>query len=669
MNPANPTLVSRIRRGLVGAGVILLLAGAAYALHLYLRVDRPSYPLPPNDPRCPPGMAYIRGGTGHLLEDSELVPDPPMVGILRLAPKAKQRVLDVDIAPFCMDWNEVTVADYEGCVAAGRCPTPTGTDLSKGCNYGDPTRRFHPMNCLSWNDNKHYCVAQAKRLPSEDEWEYAAQAGEAHHRYPWGDKYPLVTGWLQGLSTHAVRSYPPESFGLFDLSDNVSESTEFSCAGKPCVPEPDLLNAPESGGCFACKVDQMSEHGRTFGSRTGGGFPGAGFRCASHVVGQAAGSRSAPLASGLGGSTSAPTSSASPPGYDGPERFTRLTVELATCASTSKGHVYCWGWKAGYFGGQDTSADTTVPVQVPALDGATDVGISQDKLQTALCALEHDGELWCSRWEDGTFHHVVTVPGARALAMVADHACVLDARGDLFCGVAGFTRDELTPNQWPYHDAIAFATIGPRPDLPADSPYMTSILWPVRHGVRRVHGDGHFLCALSNFGRAECTDVTTKRTIAIPDVDEVVDWGRNPKHLCGRKSGGPWICVGGADNGGVDKLGADPTSDAVMATPSGSAAYADDTHVCMVDGQRRVSCRFTSSAKDTWTRWGRAPISITDWPVASIAFGNRRACMLGVDGTARCWGDADYLQYSGEYVGKKRPVSMDLPVPVPFQGQ
>jgi formylglycine-generating enzyme required for sulfatase activity len=216
-------------------------------------------------------MAYVAAGVGRLLEDHFLAAGPV------------PRVRDVKIGAFCMDRNEVTVADYELCVRAGKCPAPKEVEPRGRCNYGRPERASHPINCVSWNDAAAFCSTEGKRLPLEDEWEYAAQGGDAHYRYPWGaddgtGRSCLSLG-MRRESSCAVRSYPPEAFGLFDLSGNVREATQFSCDGKPCAEQPDDLNAPESGGCWSCADEETTEQTRTFGSRDVG-WAGGGFRCA-----------------------------------------------------------------------------------------------------------------------------------------------------------------------------------------------------------------------------------------------------------------------------------------------------------------------------------------------------------------------------------------------------
>ena len=98
----------------------------------------------------------------------------------------------------------------------------------------------HPIDQVDWYQAERYCEALDKRLPSEVEWEYAAQGGkDAASRprgFPWGDAAPTdqvcwapvgkarPTGWEQ---TCPVGSYPAGDGvkGLHDLAGNVWEWT------------------------------------------------------------------------------------------------------------------------------------------------------------------------------------------------------------------------------------------------------------------------------------------------------------------------------------------------------------------------------------------------------------------------------------------------------------
>jgi formylglycine-generating enzyme required for sulfatase activity len=103
-----------------------------------------------------------------------------------------------------------------------------------------------PVVFVSWNDADAFCKWLSRkekrtyRLPSEAEWEMSCRGGSAWARFPWGDRLPgdKDTNFGDGhpklpesLTTvndgyeyvSPVGSYPPNGFGLYDMSGNVME--------------------------------------------------------------------------------------------------------------------------------------------------------------------------------------------------------------------------------------------------------------------------------------------------------------------------------------------------------------------------------------------------------------------------------------------------------------
>jgi formylglycine-generating enzyme required for sulfatase activity len=116
-------------------------------------------------------------------------------------------------------------------LAAWNQPEGPGTSVK---DRGD-----HPVVHVSWADATAYAQWTGRRLPTEAEWEYAGRGGLVQKRFPWGDeltpngkhmcniwqgKFPEENRPEDGhLWTAPVRSYPPNAYGLYEMSGNVWE--------------------------------------------------------------------------------------------------------------------------------------------------------------------------------------------------------------------------------------------------------------------------------------------------------------------------------------------------------------------------------------------------------------------------------------------------------------
>lgn len=127
--------------------------------------------------------------------------------------------------PFAIGKYEVTVEQWDACVAAGACQK-TGDD---GRAKNSPARD------VSWDDAQQYVkwlgktTGKAYRLPTEAEWEYAARAGTST-RYWWGEQ--MRTGmanckecgepWQKDAPVN-VGSFAANPWGLHDVNGSVWE--------------------------------------------------------------------------------------------------------------------------------------------------------------------------------------------------------------------------------------------------------------------------------------------------------------------------------------------------------------------------------------------------------------------------------------------------------------
>jgi formylglycine-generating enzyme required for sulfatase activity len=87
-----------------------------------------------------------------------------------------------------------------------------------------------PVVNLKWEEANSYCHQIGGRLPTEDEWEYAARAGTNETSYYWGDhaEQKLANFGRSPGTASLVRNktFPPNKFGLYEMLGNAAEWTD-----------------------------------------------------------------------------------------------------------------------------------------------------------------------------------------------------------------------------------------------------------------------------------------------------------------------------------------------------------------------------------------------------------------------------------------------------------
>jgi formylglycine-generating enzyme required for sulfatase activity len=79
-----------------------------------------------------------------------------------------------------------------------------------------------PVENVTWDEARSYCLAAGMRLPTEAEWEYAARAGSIGSRYDDVNRIAWVAGNSRG-GAHDVGGKHANAWGLNDMMGNVSE--------------------------------------------------------------------------------------------------------------------------------------------------------------------------------------------------------------------------------------------------------------------------------------------------------------------------------------------------------------------------------------------------------------------------------------------------------------
>jgi formylglycine-generating enzyme required for sulfatase activity len=279
-------------------------------------------PLPQTAPF--PGMVYIPGGTFMMGSDAHYPEERPAHA--------------VTIDGFWMDETTVTNAEFRRFVeatghrtSAERPPNPDDypgakpemlvpasivfrppprpVDLSNhyewwayvpGADWRHPRGPDssieglddHPVVHVAYADAIAYCEWAGKSLPTEAEWERAARGGLEGAEYAWGAELApgglhMANTWQGDFPTEnrlddgfewtaPVRSFPPNDFGLYEVTGNVWEWTaDFyesrhrvppGCCGPaknprggvkeksmdPCMPSSFIPRKVTKGGSFLC---------------------------------------------------------------------------------------------------------------------------------------------------------------------------------------------------------------------------------------------------------------------------------------------------------------------------------------------------------------------------------------------------------------------------------
>lgn len=214
---------------------------------------------------------------------------------------------EVQLADYSQWWQWVPGADWQH-------PEGPGSSIVGKDNY--------PVVQVSWDDAVAYAKWAGKRLPTEAEWEWAARGGQSNAVYPWGNEpvdagktkanswqgtFPTTNTLRDGFArTAPVKSFDPNTYGLYDMAGNVWEwcSDNYrpdyyaQLAGRgeahnPMGPalsydpeEPTVPKRVMRGGSFLCNDSYCSSYrsAARMKSSPDTGLSHTGFRCVKPVT-------------------------------------------------------------------------------------------------------------------------------------------------------------------------------------------------------------------------------------------------------------------------------------------------------------------------------------------------------------------------------------------------
>jgi formylglycine-generating enzyme required for sulfatase activity len=170
--------------------------------------------------------------------------------------------------------------------ASWRQPEGAGSDIS--------ARAHHPVTHVAYADAEAFADWAGRSLPTETEWEYAARGGLADARFAWGDdEFPeghaMANTWQGEFPWQNLRidgyegtspwgAFPPNAYGLYDMTGNV---WEWTCDRYPSAADDAFPRHAIKGGSHLCapnyslRYRPAARQGETIDTSTSD----LGFRC------------------------------------------------------------------------------------------------------------------------------------------------------------------------------------------------------------------------------------------------------------------------------------------------------------------------------------------------------------------------------------------------------
>ncbi|MBK6728170.1 MAG: chromosome condensation regulator RCC1 [Xanthomonadales bacterium] len=334
-----------------------------------------------------------------------------------------------------------------------------------------------------------------------------------------------------------------------------------------------------------------------------------------------------------------------------------------TCAIVPGGNLHCWGWdEQGQLGDSAPHYSIAEPVRA---EGLTDV-VSVDGGSQHTCAATSTGGAWCwgyNRWgqigngsgaSPATPTPVVGISTALSVATGGNHSCALLAAGSVWCWGHG------------YHGQLGSGTFTESnvPVQAAGIAAATAIATGENHSCAIV-GAGAIKCWGRNHqgqlgNGAVDADPGVLGAVDVFGISNAVALAAGANHTCALLQGGAVRCWG---HGGYGNLGNGASGDsavpvAVSGIADATAIASGDFHACVIRSGGAMSCwgyNWFGTVGDGSNRNNR------ESPVVVVGVGDVTAIAAGAEHTCArvredpinvmCWGHGNFGQLGDGQVG------------------
>ena len=239
-----------------------------------LQLGQTTSALPTRAIQPPSGMVYVPGGEFMMGRNKSDGGD-----------EYEHPAHEVTVKPFFIDLHEVTCEEYKKFLDANPDQVAPADWVNR--NYPEGSAR-KPVTSVDWDRANAFAAWSSKRLPTEEEWEFAARATDGR-LYPWGNVWEARLANVHTKNLTEAGKFPGLSpYGAVDMVGNAWEWT-----ASPLTPYPNgTLSeqpAPDSkvirGGSYNDSPNQATTTYRVgYPARSATDYSKIGLRCVSDAT-------------------------------------------------------------------------------------------------------------------------------------------------------------------------------------------------------------------------------------------------------------------------------------------------------------------------------------------------------------------------------------------------